>query len=81
MLLAELPPASMHIGSGPGVVGLPGMQPKPFVPTRSVRIATWPMPADLFHYRAAVLQETFGDRSLADIANLRGHDSGPITGS
>src|SRR3954466_1802842 len=30
--------ASMHIGSGPGVVGLSGMQVKPFVPLRTVRI-------------------------------------------
>src|SRR5258708_29556537 len=29
--------ASMHIGSGPGVAGLSGMQVKPFVPLRSVR--------------------------------------------
>src|SRR3979411_1294039 len=28
----------MHIGSGPGVAGLSGMQVKPFVPLRSVRI-------------------------------------------
>src|SRR5262245_49800166 len=31
--------ASMHIGSGPGVVGLSGMQVKPFSPLRSVRMA------------------------------------------
>src|ERR1700737_3115963 len=30
--------ASRHIGSGPGVTGLSGMQVKPFVPLRSVRI-------------------------------------------
>src|ERR1700676_3072976 len=30
--------ASMHIGSGPGVAGLSGMQVKPLVPLRSVRI-------------------------------------------
>src|SRR3989344_662258 len=29
---------SMHMGSGPGVAGLSGMQVKPFVPWRSVRI-------------------------------------------
>src|SRR4051812_27702455 len=29
---------SMHIGSGPGVVGLPGMQVQPFVPLRTSRI-------------------------------------------
>src|SRR3954471_13843446 len=29
---------SMHIGSGPGVVGLSGMQVQPFVPLRRVRI-------------------------------------------
>src|SRR3990172_3921987 len=28
----------MHMGSGPGVAGLSGMQLKPFVPWRSVRI-------------------------------------------
>src|SRR5216684_1945832 len=32
-------PASKHIGSGPGVSGLSGMQVKPFVPLRSVRMA------------------------------------------
>src|SRR5258708_38956245 len=30
--------ASMHIGSGPGVAGLSGMQVNPFVPLRIVRI-------------------------------------------
>src|SRR5271166_3985790 len=30
--------ASIHIGSGPGVAGLSGMQVKPFVPLRIVRI-------------------------------------------
>src|SRR5512135_2948786 len=30
--------ASMHIGSGPGVAGLSGMQVKPFVPLRNVRM-------------------------------------------
>src|SRR5580704_2597589 len=30
--------ASAHIGSGPGVAGLSGMQVKPLVPLRSVRI-------------------------------------------
>src|SRR5437660_10666735 len=30
--------ASMHIGSGPGVAGLSGMQVKPFVPLRTVRM-------------------------------------------
>src|SRR5437870_3414055 len=30
--------ASRHIGSGPGVTGLSGMQVKPFVPLKSVRI-------------------------------------------
>src|SRR5713226_8108047 len=30
--------ASMHIGSGPGVDGLSGMQVKPFVPLRTVRM-------------------------------------------
>src|SRR5690348_13208321 len=30
--------ASMHIGSGPGVVGLSGMQVKPLLPLRSVRM-------------------------------------------
>src|SRR5690349_7439778 len=29
---------SMHIGSGPGVAGLSGMQVKPFLPSRSMRI-------------------------------------------
>src|SRR3989344_5949707 len=29
---------SMHMGSGPGVAGLSGMQVKPFFPSRSVRI-------------------------------------------
>src|SRR4051812_21734159 len=29
---------SMHMGSGPGVVGLSGMQVKPFVPLRTVRM-------------------------------------------
>src|SRR5258706_2410125 len=29
---------SMHIGSGPGVLGASGMQVKPFVPGRSERI-------------------------------------------
>src|SRR2546421_11327337 len=29
---------SMHIGSGPGVVGLSGMHVQPFVPARIVRI-------------------------------------------
>src|SRR6478736_6178994 len=29
---------SMHMGSGPGVAGLSGMQVKPLVPLRSVRI-------------------------------------------
>src|SRR4249919_1638962 len=29
--------ASMHIGSGPGVVGLSAMQVKPLVPARTVR--------------------------------------------
>src|SRR5258708_17580336 len=32
-------PASKHIGSGPGVSGLSGMQVKPLVPLRMVRIA------------------------------------------
>src|SRR5271169_3481415 len=30
----------MHMGSGPGVAGLSGMQVNPFVPSRNVRI--WP---------------------------------------
>src|SRR5205085_2737838 len=30
--------ASMHMGSGPGVAGLSGMQVNPFFPSRSVRI-------------------------------------------
>src|ERR1700680_1281780 len=29
---------SIHIGSGPGVAGLSGMQVNPFVPSRNVRI-------------------------------------------
>src|SRR3954464_13846518 len=33
--------ASMHIGSGPGVVGLSAMQVKPLLPRRTVRI--WPL--------------------------------------
>src|SRR5579859_6766164 len=32
---------SMHIGSGPGVVGLSGMQVKPLVPLRTSRILPW----------------------------------------
>src|SRR3954454_22313017 len=36
---AQLPAfLSMHIGSGPGVVGLSGMQVQPFLPWRSVFI-------------------------------------------
>src|SRR5207344_2389501 len=32
---------SKHMGSGPGVAGLSGMQVKPFVPLRRVRIFPW----------------------------------------
>src|SRR3989344_4978908 len=51
---------SMHMGSGPGVAGLSGMQVKPFVPWRRVRIfpsasiATMVAPFAIFAGAAAI---------------------------
>src|SRR4051794_39872763 len=44
--------ASMHIGSGPGVVGLSAMQVKPLLPRRTVRIAPWAPIATMVASRA-----------------------------
>src|SRR6185369_9534618 len=62
--------ASMHIGSGPGVVGLSAMQVKPLVPLRTTRIAplaSTSMTVDLAPTAAGAADMALATSALSDM--------------
>src|ERR1043165_9886467 len=66
---------SMHIGSGPGVVGLSGMHVQPFVPSRSVRI----LPSALMSITVAFFAIDIGAADIALAISAASSDFGAST--
>src|SRR5450631_863626 len=66
---------SQHIGSGPGVSGLSGIQVKPLVPLRSVRIPPFGSGATMVAFSATFLGAAF--MALATSSSSVGADLAP----